>query len=240
MYVAKYYMKNAIVTMSIGEEYKILGSLLHPSKFSYAQRIGADFVEIKTRKWDDIHPNFEKLQIRDVLNEYDRVLFLDCDTLIRKDTPNLFELVPPTHFGAYNESWWGGWGLDPSSWTDIRAPHYGVTPLKMKRYVNSGVMLASREHQGVFDFPPTLDKSYFTQQPIDQPWINLQLERLSIPICELPYTFNRTHSVKIGKRTDAYIIHYNGMRKDSGWGDKKYGDDPIATIKKEIEYWASL
>lgn len=230
-------MKKAVVTISIGDEYRTLGSLLHPSKCTYARKIGAEFIEIKTRKWPDIHPNFEKLQIRDVLDNYDRILYLDCDTLVRHDTPNLFELVPSDFFGAYNESWWGGWGIAPNHWTDFRAPHYGVEPIAASRYCNSGVMLVSKDHQHVFDFPPKLDNSQFTQQPIDQPWINIQLTRLNIPVYELPYTFNRTHSVKIGKRTDAYIIHYNGMRSDSGWTDKKYGDDPIATIKQDFELW---
>lgn len=232
-------MRNAIATISIGDEYKALGTLLHPSKFGYAQKVNADFVEIKTRKWPDIHPNFEKLQIRDILNTYDRVLFLDCDTLVRNDTPDLFNLIPETHFAGYNESWWGGWGISPNLWTDFRAPHYGVDALPMKRYLNSGVMLISKVHQAVFDFPPNLDNSKFVQQPIDQPWINLQLAKLDVPIYELPYTFNRTHSVKIGKRTDAYIIHYNGMRKDSGWSDKKYGENPLETIKSDMAVWTS-
>jgi hypothetical protein len=230
-------MKKAVVTISIGDEYKILGNLLHPSKFGYSHKVGADFIEINVRKWPDIHPNFEKLQIRDVLDNYDRVLYLDCDTLIRRDTPDLFEIVPESCFAAYNESWWGGWGIAPNGMTDFRAPHYGVEPVPVTRYFNSGVMLIPKAYQAVFDFPPNLDNSKFTQQPIDQPWINLQLVKLNVPICELPYTFNRTHSVKIGKRTDAYIIHYNAMRKDSGWVDKKYGDDPIETIKKDIAYW---
>lgn len=230
-------MRKAVVTVSIGDEYKTLGTLLHPSKYTYARRVGAEFVEIRTRKWPDIHPNFEKLQIRDVLDVYDRILYLDCDTLIRHDTPDLFNLVPETHFAAYNDCWWGGWDLAPNAWPDFRAPHYGVEPVAITRYFNSGVMLASKCHQHVFDFPPKLDAAQFTQQPIDQPWINIQLTRLNVPIYELPYTFNRTHSVKIGKRTDAYIIHYNGMRKDSGWSDKKYGDNPLETIKADFELW---
>lgn len=229
-------MAQAIITVSIGLEYQTLGALLHPSKKDYAQKVGADFIEITTRQFPDIHPNFEKLQIRSVLDAYDRILFLDCDTFVRKDTPNLFELIPPTHFGAYNESWWGGrTDISADHWTNFRAPHYGVCALPMTRYFNSGVMVVSKSHQAVFDFPPALDKTQFELQPIDQPWINLQLVKHNTPIYELPYTFNRTYSVKIGKRTDAYIIHYNGMRPDSRLSDKKYGDNPIETIKHDID-----
>jgi hypothetical protein len=226
----------AVVTISIGSEYERLGGLLHPSKRAYARKVGAEFVEIKSRKWMDVHPNFEKLQMYDMLGQFDRVLFLDCDTFVRSGTPDLFTLVPEEYFGAYNESWWGGRAdLPPNLWTDYRAPHYGVEPQPMTRYFNSGVMVSSRSHRDVFSFPPGLDRKQFGQQPIDQPWINLQLVSLGTPIRELPYTFNRTYSVSIGERTDAYIIHYNGMRTDSRLGSCPYGEHPLEVIEQDIK-----
>ena len=42
----------------------------------------------------------EKFRIHRRLADFDRVLYLDADMMIRDDCPNLFEIVPPNMFGA--------------------------------------------------------------------------------------------------------------------------------------------
>jgi hypothetical protein len=46
----------------------------------------------------------EKLRLGDSLGRHDRVLWLDADVLVRPDCPDLFALVPPTHWAALDQA----------------------------------------------------------------------------------------------------------------------------------------
>ena len=66
----------------------------------YAERIGADFIHINRRKINynktkNVNPVlFEKYQLYDILQNYDRALYIDSDVLITPNAPNIFDEVP--------------------------------------------------------------------------------------------------------------------------------------------------
>jgi len=99
-------IKNAIITISIGKENNKILSLSQPFFEMYAKNCNVDFIIINKASINahNNHPHYEKFQLLDYLNDYDRILFLDSDIIVQEHTPNLFEIVPETHIGAVYDS----------------------------------------------------------------------------------------------------------------------------------------
>lgn len=171
----------------IGDVFKLC-SLSQPTMTHYARRIGADFHIFSQREWPELHLYFAKFQIRHLFDQYDRILFVDADVLIRGDAPNIFDVVPYGSLGACNEgprlgklglSWinelWGAAGGVPDGWT-----WDGV-------YFNAGVLVVDRTHI------PLLQKPYKTLERVrygDQGVLNLYHQQRKFPWFDLPTEFN--------------------------------------------------
>lgn len=68
----------------------------------YARRLDADLVILDDDKipyW----PMGNKFRAAWVAEHYRQTLYLDCDVIVRRDAPNIFELVPDTHWGVVDE-----------------------------------------------------------------------------------------------------------------------------------------
>lgn len=204
----------AVVTVCIGLKYQEIAEVTHPTIRDYADRIGSDFL-VLDRDESQILPHFAKMQINDLLDGYDRILYLDTDLIVRADCPNLFELVPESDFGVFREG-----SFMPRRKTDleIAARTYrtriNLDPTKWQgQYWNTGVMVASRCHKDVFVAP---ERSQILKGGLDfgeQGWINIQLINKSIPIKDLDYRFNRMTVMDPFTgihRLDSYIVHYAG------------------------------
>jgi len=142
-------MKTAVVTLCIAHPVNsgwMAAGL--PSKQEYARRIGADFLNITEKKLGGSVAS-EKYQIGEMLNDYDRILYLDADLFICPDAPNIFDVVPKDCFGIFDESWGGYPRRERTSlmaW--LRDAYPGC---KCPWYFNNGVFVCSREHQWLFD-----------------------------------------------------------------------------------------
>jgi lipopolysaccharide biosynthesis glycosyltransferase len=150
----------------------------------------------------------KKLRVVELLEKYERVLFIDCDILIQKDSPDLFEIVPFDKVGMFNEGtfftnykedfmqdWCEKFGLDYSKWDGA--------------YYNSGVILFSRGHENLFYPPKFMYKDMF----YDQTHLNANIMEFDIPMQNLPYQFNRVFfidGVVPDSRYDSFFIHYAG------------------------------
>lgn len=90
-------MKLALATLNVG------GKSLHPkSRESFldaCRRWGCEFVEF-TEPLFDCHHFWQKAFAPLRLAEFDRVLQLDADMLIRWNAPNPFDIVPADHIGV--------------------------------------------------------------------------------------------------------------------------------------------
>jgi lipopolysaccharide biosynthesis glycosyltransferase len=220
-------MKTLVLTIAIGEYYQKMGEITHPLMRAYAKRIGADFEVIMKQKISQTTPHWEKFQIHDFLNRYDRILFLDTDIIVRSDCPNLFEMVPENAMGAFDES---------AHYTDARVrmelamKEYGidVMPQWDGRYFNTGVMVISRGHGRIFEKP---------QQEIDnfyeQTYLNLVFVREHIQMHPLDFRFNRMHPMNAHTgepRLSSYIVHYAGYTADNP-------EEVFDYIRTDIERW---
>ena len=84
---------NAIITLTIDNFYKKIGQTTIPLMQKYAEKLSCDIHVIGERKINKDTHHFEKFQMYDLLNEYDRILYLDVDILINKNCPNIFEII---------------------------------------------------------------------------------------------------------------------------------------------------
>ena len=200
-------MRLAIITIAIGEHYQRLSTLTHPTIQRYADRIGADFIAITEQKIFGITQHWEKFQLLDYLNDYDRILYIDTDVLIRKNCPNIFDIVPETHLGIYNEA-----PFIPGCDYAIHRCAEACDAKEFKwngKYYNTGVMVLSRRHRLLLRKPENeIFKVY------EQSYLNLVIQRMKPQIFEIDYKFNRMSCVdKVnGKnRFESYIIHYAGV-----------------------------
>jgi hypothetical protein len=85
-------MKKTFYTLVVNNYEPEMTKLTFPLMQRYADKIQADFVCIKDRKWPDLPPVVEKFQIYDLAEERgdDWSIYFDADTLIH---PNLFDVT---------------------------------------------------------------------------------------------------------------------------------------------------
>ena len=198
-------MRRAVVTIACGEFFQRLAAITHPTLRAYADKLGADFIA-----WDDYRghtiPTYQKLELGKLLDDYDRILYLDTDVLVRDDAPNVFELVPEGQLGMLEESryldrtvdviqYMLGVGYDARQWD--------------RKYYNAGVMVLSKRHENLFT-QPAVEWNHLG----DQSYLNLMISRTETKVFSLPYRFNRMYFMDWfhgEDRCDAYFIHYAGL-----------------------------
>ncbi len=198
-------MRRAVVTIACGEFFERLAAITHPTLRAYADKLGADFIV-----WDNYRghtiPNYQKLELARLLDQYDRILFLDTDVLVRDDAPDIFELVPEDQVGMLEESLYCdrtidviqymiGVGYDARQWD--------------RKYYNTGVLVLSQRHKNLFA-QPAVELNHLGEQT----YVNLMISRTQTKVFPLPYRFNRMYFMDwlYGEdRCDAYFIHYAGV-----------------------------
>lgn len=213
-------MRTAIVTVTIGEKFKKMAQVTHPTISRYADKIGADFIILDENKTKFV-PHFAKLQIKELLCDYDRLIFIDTDIIIRDDAPNLFEVVPENKVGLFREG-----AFIPRRKLDLEmaAKTYQASirmdPSKWRgEYWNTGVLVCSKIHKMLFN-APDFDKVSKVEGAWDygeQGWINLQIINSSTPVHDLDYKFNRMTVMDEFTgihRRDSYFIHYAGAPEE--------------------------
>lgn len=200
--------KNVVVTMVIGDgrgpesRWEVcpfdvnsiypMSALSVPVLQHYARRIGADFHIIQTRLWPDRHVFFEKFQIWRLLEfAYERAVYFDADILIRGDAPNIFDYVPPHHFGVLNEAKWHHPVVEAERRIGDLWAYAGGPPGHWKWngiYANTGLFVIDRGmHQMMRDKPPVhLSHMHYG----DQGFFNLKIQQDKIPVFDLTPKWN--------------------------------------------------
>lgn len=196
--------KYLVLTIAVGEVYKQMGEYTHPTIEKYAERIGADFMVLDES--NSTSPHWEKFQIFHLLNQYERILYLDTDLIVRDDCPNLFEVVPVNFLGLFNEALFTD-GRSISMY-EVCRDYETTLPDWNGAYYNTGVMVISRSHKYLFKKP---DKEVFNFY--EQGYLNLKISQMEINVFDLPYNYNRMTCMDpiIGEeRFASYIVHYAG------------------------------
>ncbi|MEO1003771.1 MAG: glycosyltransferase [Cyanobacteria bacterium J06638_7] len=238
-------MKTAIATLAAGPKIKPIADLSLPLMIKYADRTGSDFVSLSpvySNRFLGI-PNYEKLQILDLLEYYDRVAFIDADTLISPRAPSLFEIVNHDHLGVFIASRYSD-GHNPS----IKAILGELGEIQWRREsrnpeiyqsFNSGVIVLNREIGRVFAREVHLAekwarfdlRGYFMS---DQPFLNYLSQKHSVPMQDIGFRYNHTLAPGVSSlRFCSYIIHYAGIsHREANWFRR-----PSKAAKMSHDYW---
>ena len=155
----------------------------------------------------------KKIDVVELLKKYERIVFVDCDIIIRNDAPNIFEEVPSQMVGMYNESesFNNYRGKPIEEWCEI----FNLNKSEFLHsswdgsYYNSGVIVFSRGHKKLFNRPKFLENKRF----FEQNHLNKNIMNFKIPMYQLSHSFNRMFFIDPlvpDSRHDSFFIHYAG------------------------------
>jgi hypothetical protein len=173
---------NLVLTIAIGAEYQQMSGITHQSIARYSDKIGAEFKVITEQTHST--PHWEKFQIHSLLEEYDRILYLDTDVLISRSCPDLFEVVPRPIMGAFNEG------------------QYFTR--KHRDYYNTGVMVIPSTYKDIFAQPQIEQGDINTF--FEQDFINDRINASGLAVYNLSHKFNKMDFIQ----APGYIIHKAG------------------------------
>lgn len=209
--------KYLITTLVIGQEIESLAKQTVPGMEQYAKRVGADFKVIgKTEISERLTPYYEKNQIFNFLDEYDKVLFIDSDILITPDAPNLFRQCNGDEIAAVSvEDVYGAVEKEKA----MLQQFLGETEWT-KKYFNSGVVMFTRKYRDLLNTSDGLIEKWVegkAQAGVtglnDQSVFNYRVNKHNIPIVYLDKAFNFTKAWGcFHKRFAKFFIHYAGMK----------------------------
>lgn len=245
-------MKNkdlAIITIVVGPGTELIWEKTRPYFEAYADRLGADLIKMteipiiqrpvfeaefskKIVRYEQMplypSPHWLKLAINHWLHKkYRRLIYLDADLIIRPDCPNLFEIVPEAKMGLFNE---GDFTPRAMALHDAKIKMGDLPGWDGFTYYNTGVMVVSRFHRHVFNFPEGPIKPL--KFPFgEQTYLNHRIISRKVPVHELPWQLNRMSLMNkwLGiSRLGSYIVHYAGVNNPEA---------AVTTIEKNGERW---
>jgi lipopolysaccharide biosynthesis glycosyltransferase len=210
--------KNLVLTISTGDIFTSISKFTNPTIQKYAKKINADFISLDKTKSAD--PKWEKMEVYNLFNKYNRIILLDNDLIIRDDCPNLFDIVSDKELGALNEKKY----FQNAEKIKLEAQKYKMEIKKITNdYYNTGVLVLSRMHKSIFKPINTILGDF-------NDYFNAVLQRDKIKMFDLEYKFNRIHYQDnfVGiPRHDSYIIHYAQAPDDI----------MLDLIPKDLEIW---
>jgi lipopolysaccharide biosynthesis glycosyltransferase len=172
----------------------------------------------------------EKFQIYTLLEKYDRIIYMDADTLIHESCPNLFNIVPENHWGCRYED------QSPHHWKGLQElsrleDSFGSLGEGGHQYFNAGVLVCSKSHKEVFK--PQRSMLLSGRWP-EQTLLNYRVISGDFPVFELPAENNflpfDSGWDDVNIRRSASIVHYAGkeskqaMQDDLPWFKSQWED----------------
>jgi hypothetical protein len=72
------------------------------SLVAYAKKCNADYIELSGDQCEE-WPIANKYRLHQVTTKYKKTLYVDCDVVIKKESPDIFNLTPDDKISAFNE-----------------------------------------------------------------------------------------------------------------------------------------
>lgn len=205
--------KSVIFVSSINQNFF---DIVRPSFENYCKKHNLDLIinreeRVKHNVKMRIRGMFERFQIYNLLDRYDRVCYVDSDIYIKNNSPNIFDVVPEKKLGIYCESV----DVNRGAFIGHMKNHFKLND-DIKLYYNSGVMVTSRIHKSMFSVEQ-LNK-FFNKPGIvaggwpDQDYINYYILRKGVSVYDIGYKFNYLYNnLKESKLSESYFIHFAGI-----------------------------
>ena len=135
----------AVVTIATGREYRRLLSVTGPTHRAYAERVGADYIQLTNQLCADWKQ--EKFRAGIVGEQYDQTLFVDCDVIIRDSCQDVFNV--------------GGIYI-----------HDDREKLRMTHWCEGDIArVAESQHVDPWPYLRCLNTGFFTFNRTDNPWV---------------------------------------------------------------------
>ncbi|MCG7392446.1 class I SAM-dependent methyltransferase [Microvirga sp. ACRRW] len=170
-----------VVSGSVGNwEFEITGE----SVAAYARQIGAK--HIVRHFSDDTPPAALKYLVRPEFDAFDRVCLLDTDIVIRPGSPDIFDVVPSDHIGAWRQD---RTFVEMSNGlnAEYRA-HHGIKSPPPHQYINSGVLVLPRAHYNILEKGKA--RYHLGLPRHENSAVNAAIFDEGRPFFNLPYDFN--------------------------------------------------
>ena len=231
---------NCIFTINIklNEKRGKIYDICEKSQRAYAEKIGADFISITEKQFNENQcPHVEKLQAFELLEKYEKILYVDADVLIKKDAPDIFthekgyfyalseaECIPVDPTPQVNEIlkhfkipfFFPKVQKGEHKYKVIGGVEFKVPAPEWPQYFNTGVMLFDRSQINVWkkwDW-----KEYFETNgnpsivPYEQNYINSLIIRFGFARA-LDMRFNMIMTYHENKKETAHFLHYTNPDK---------------------------
>jgi lipopolysaccharide biosynthesis glycosyltransferase len=205
--------------ISIGKEEILKYSL--PTIQKYADRINVPLIVINKPKYNIDKNNsnynyltFEKNQIYDLFDKYDRVLRLDSDVIIKEDCPNLFHNDVGKFYCVFEDV--GSKKNNRKHQIKTIKKTLGDIPDWTEEYFNSGVILCDKIHKESFNIDSKNIINLNLGDFKEQNYLNWLTRAHEFSIVNLGHKYNHmnffTEEFKYNK-DDSFILHYAGNQK---------------------------
>lgn len=213
--------KLLVVTIVSGNFHRFLATMTHKTLKDYAWKCKADFM-IMTFP-DDQHGKclWKKFDIKNLLEKYDRVLYVDTDIYITTGAQDLFKMVPDNCIGAFNEAPYCKEWIDHTftkflGWLGLPKKEY----FKEDLFINAGLFLVSKPQKDIFTMP-TESNAFDHDWDVcgEQAYININIQRYKVPVFDIGVPYNafvtrvfdgKIHGVPF---RDCKIFHFAGAFK---------------------------
>jgi len=206
-------MNRAIFTTMIDQEGELMGSISIPRMEDYAKKVNARLIVVKKR-----FPPFEFVAMskffmeRHPQNYPEGIFYLDTDTLINRNAPDIFELAPKEGVSGV----WDSKNEQPNpDWNKyIKAAAALVEIEPWQGYFNGGVLLIRQDARKIFSNP-----EYFKLMPWypDQTIMNLNRVRYNIKYNNLGSQWNLMGQNGGNEKTwsKCHVAHFAGIEPQS-------------------------
>jgi lipopolysaccharide biosynthesis glycosyltransferase len=143
---------------------------------------------IKNKKWDikyELNKYAKLFYIEKYCKEYDRILYIDSDCVVSRDSPNMFEIFEEGYVYAALDSYDGDQNCFHRANEMISSQSFFGSINWTNGYYNSGVILIDRIHHYIFKYKQDVFLNFS-----DQTWFNYFLRKYGFKHRPLPRTFN--------------------------------------------------
>ena len=205
-------MTKRLVATRSDDSQKWMEDLTHPILKEYANRCGADFLVIRDM-YKDFHIHYRILKFYELFDEYDEIYSIDTDTIIKKNCPNIFEVVPVNYYIASVFEDVGSRKNDRRS--RIRAVQKKFGDVGYDRdYINTGSALFRKESKEIFNAKDS--NSVWNGLGFDDVELWYKIHKLGFKVYELPIVYNYMSLFQeswsgFKSRGEAFVIHYAGQ-----------------------------
>jgi len=208
-------MKKLIATRADSKINNITAITLPVIK-EYAEKCGADFkiLDQEPPIWtteSPPRPHYRIMEFYNLFDEYDRILSCDCDLIINKTCPNIFEEVPKDCIGSIYEDVGRAQAHRRGQIKKVQEEFGDVG--WTEGYINTGFAVFSKIHKKIFQ--PIDGKHYFMGFGIDDVHLCYHIHKYNFKIHQLNFKWNHMTMFSeawnnYADRFEAYVLHYAG------------------------------